>query len=268
MFSLKNGTKIGVISGKGAGKKRNKKELFLKNEKKEDFKNPDYISDSDSESEDEEEEFFNEVNIDYGLMQQYPNTDLDRECIYIAGPSGSGKSTYAANYLKQYKKAYPDNPIILFSRKPEDPVLDKLKPMRIMIDEDLLDDPITLDELRDSAVVFDDIDTIADKQLLAYIQHLRDDILEVARSYHTTCICTSHQITNYKATRVLLNEATSIVFFPKSGSSHGIKYCLKQYCGISDKKDLKKILNLPSRWVCLNKTYPMHVLYSFGAYKV
>lgn len=266
MFSLKSGNnKIAIINGRGVGKKKDKKDLFLKVEKK----NPDVNPKLNSDDESDDEGFFDELEIDYGLMQQHPNTKLERECLYIAGPSGSGKSTYAANYLREYKKAYPDNPIVLFSRKPEDDVLDQLDPIRIKLDfENMIDNPLTLDDLKDTACIFDDIDTISNKEIKEAVQSLRDDILEVGRSYHITCISTSHLLTNYKATRTLLNEATSITFFPKSGSSHGIKYCLKQYCGVNDKAQLKKILNLPSRWVTIQKTYPMYCLYSFGAYKL
>ncbi len=265
MFSLNSGTPIAIIRGKGAGKKGKKKTLYLKNDDINNFKKDE--EDWDSDNEEEEDKLFNNLEINYGLMQQYPNTKADRECLYITGPSGSGKSTYASEYIKQYKKAFPNNDFILLSRKPEDPVLDQLKPIRIKIDESLLDDPIDFKELENSCVLFDDIDTISNIKLRDYVQHLRDDILEVGRSSRITCICTSHLACNYKQTRTLLNEATSLVIFPRSGSSYQYKRMLKVYCGL-DKKQVQKILNLPSRWVCLHKSYPNYVLYALGAYAI
>ena len=71
---------------------------------------------------------FKEININDGKIEPIPDIEK-RQCSFIAGPSGSGKSTMAANYLEKYKKIFPDNKIIIFSRKDSDPVLDKIKPL-------------------------------------------------------------------------------------------------------------------------------------------
>ena len=209
-----------------------------------------------------------EFHIDDGEIVQLPNNSLDRECLYISGPSGSGKSTYVNKFIKQYKEMYPKNEVFLMSRLASDKSLDNNKHIkRIKINEELLDDPIDNSELENSAIIFDDIDTIRDKDLRDYVSDLRDDLLETGRHEKVTMLCTSHLLMDYKKTRTLLNEATSVTFFPNSGSSYHISRFLKVYCGFSN-NEIKRVLNLPSRWVTICKTAPMYVLYSQGIYLV
>jgi hypothetical protein len=74
---------------------------------------------------------------------------------------------------------------------------------------------------------------------------------------------------NYSSTRRLLNEATSVVIFPKAGSNNlNVKY-LKNYGGFSD-ESIEKILHLPSRWVAIYRTlHPaQYILHEKGCYLV
>lgn len=207
-----------------------------------------------------------EYHIDDGELQQVPNSDLERECLYISGPSGSGKSTYINKFTKQYKKMFPDNYVFMLSRLTEDKSLDDNKHIkRIQINDDLLNDPIDNSELENSAIIFDDIDTIKDKELREYVQYLRDDLLETGRHEKVTMLCTSHLLMDYKKTRTLLNESTSVTFFPKSGTTYHIIRFLKTYCGLN-KKQVERILSLPSRWITISKVAPMWILYNQGCY--
>ena len=112
---------------------------------------------------------FENMHLDEGKFQQIPNFNADkdniREILMVTGPSGSGKSTYICNYLKEYKKQYKNNPIYLFSTLKSDKSLDKMKPQRINISESLLEDPIVLDDLKDSICIFDDIEAIKDTKV-------------------------------------------------------------------------------------------------------
>lgn len=206
-----------------------------------------------------------EIVIHDGILRPLPSMD-SRQCIYVTGPSGSGKSTYIAKYAEMYKKQHKDkNPVVLFSRLGEDESLDYIKPTRIEITDELLEDPIEPEELTDTMTIFDDTDTIRDKKLLKEIDSLKDDLLQVGRHNNTHVVIVSHMMTNYKQTRAVLNECHAIVFFPKSGNRHAITYVLTKYFGVS-KKDLERIMDLPSRWVALYKNFPMFVLYEKGAY--
>jgi hypothetical protein len=209
---------------------------------------------------------YREITIKDGSIQVLPNINK-RECLYIAGPSGSGKSTYASAYMEMYKLMYPKRKLYIFSRVEKDETLDKLKPIRIKLDEELKNDPINPEELKCSCVLFDDIDTIREKDIAKAVKDLRTDLLETGRHEDVNVISTSHQITNYKDTRVLLNEATAITFFPSSGSTYHITRFLKMYCGL-DKRNIERALRLPSRWVTIYKTYPQYVVYEKGVYLI
>jgi hypothetical protein len=179
-------------------------------------------------------------------------------CIYIAGPSGSGKSTWIANYGHEYLRAFPGNKFWLISRKSEDKVLDNENPIRIVLNEELIESPIEPKEVSNSLVVLDDVDTIPNKGIKDNIMKLRSDLIETSRSEGVSVLCSGHQIMNYKNTRDLLNEATMVVIFPKTTMYQAKRY-LKEYMGL-EKAAIEKIVNLPSRWVCVMKTYPICIL--------
>ncbi len=207
-----------------------------------------------------------EINIHDGEILPYPSPVKNQTFRhYISGPSGSGKSVWVSKYIDQFVKLYPDREIFIFSDVDEDEVLDKYDPIRIMLDASLYENPIQSEELVDSLVIFDDIDSITDTKVKKAVASLRDSLLKRGRHENISVLVTSHQITNYSDTRVVLNEATSITIFPQSGSSHGIEYVLRKYCGLS-KLQIKKVMELPSRWVSVFKNYPMFVVSSKSAY--
>jgi energy-coupling factor transporter ATP-binding protein EcfA2 len=177
-----------------------------------------------------------------------------REVYYIAGASGSGKSYIAKSIAEIYKKLHPSREIYLISKLEEDSTLDtmKPKPKRINI-QTLIDDYPELDEFADCCLIFDDYDTFvgpAEK----VVHKLIDDLATMGRHTNTTMLCLSHYLTNYKKTRLLLNEATHLVVYPMATSFHALSYLLKTHCGLTkdDCRDLKKM----GRWVCLYKHYP------------
>lgn len=200
-----------------------------------------------------------------------PNVHLEREVCYIAGPSGSGKSTMCSNYIKTFKKVFPNNSFFLFSRKPSDKILDKLKPLRVPLNQDIVDNPIDINQDINSGslLLFDDCDTINDLGIKTAVNALLRDVLETGRSHNLSCILTSHLIngTDKNKTKTIFNEAHNITIFPQSGNPYAINYALKNYLGF-DSKTISKILKLPSRWVFISKTYPVYVLYENGAYIV
>lgn len=221
-----------------------------------------------------------EFVINDGMLEPVPNIDTERDVFYVSGPSGSGKSTFVATYLTNYCDIFPDNQIYMFSAVPSDPAFERFEEdgpkktrdrmTRIVLDADykeeiLAGEGLDVTDLENSAVVFDDVDVITDKTLLEHVLNLRSRCLEIGRHYNITTCCTTHQLCNYKATKILLQEATKVVVFPRAGSSYHIKRFLKEYCGMKA-KEIQRVLNLPSRWVMISKTYPQYILYKDGAY--
>lgn len=206
-------------------------------------------------------------NIDNNTMLPIFDPNEERKVFYIAGMSGCGKSTFTGEIIEQYIKMFPKNRIILFSNKPSDPALDKFKKLiRIELDDELLEVPITLDELKNSLVIFDDVEYTPNKKIGEELDRIRDLILQQGRSYKISFCYISHQLTNYKHSRVILNECHCCVLFPKLTTTYALKYLLEKYFGFN-KHNINKLKNLPSRWVCVNKIPPC-VIHQNGIYYI
>ena len=204
----------------------------------------------------------NELKFPKGMILP-PVEKGEREVIYIAGPSGVGKSTLAKDYIKAYQKLHKKNDIYLFSKVTDDETLKGLKNIfKIPINEQIVTDPIDHTEMKDSLVLFDDIDTINNKAQSQALTQLISDVLEIGRHANISVIITSHLINGHdkKRSRTILNEAHRTVIFPRSTTAHNVSYFLKEYLGLKDKELLKRIMDLKTRWVCLSQRYPMYAL--------
>jgi hypothetical protein len=184
---------------------------------------------------------------------------------FLSGAAGSGKSTYTNKYINEYKKCFPKNKIIIISKVNNDKAFtnNKHKIYKIEIDEEFIKDPPTGEELKNSLVIFDDIDTLQEPYL-STVLFLRDDLLETGRHHNIYMICTGHQLCNYKKTKLMLIESSSITFYPQ-GSKYHIKRFLKEYCGLEN-NIIKKVLKVPSRWCTIYKRYPQYVVHEKGVF--
>lgn len=207
----------------------------------------------------------NEINIKNGLLQPLPDIKVC-EKIYISAPSGAGKSHFVANWIKNGEKYIKPEieEIYLFSAIEIDKPLDVLNPVRIDLDDFLLDDMLELDDVKNSIVIFDDIDTIINTKIKKGVQKFRDFLLENGRHEKVRLLMTSHFLSNYKETRTMLNEATSVCFFPNITSMYHTRAFLKLHGGF-DKKQIEWILNINSRWICFYKTVPQYLIWETGA---
>jgi len=200
-------------------------------------------------------------------MRFFPIPQKKSERIYVPAPSGSGKSTFIGLYLKELRKISPKRKIFIFSRVDEDKPLDAFKnTFRIPLRREVFEkDPLEIQKFKDGIMIFDDIDTILDKALVKYIRNFRDDVLETGRHYGITIISTSHIITNFLATRTLINEANAIVLFPKGSSFYAVSNFLERYMGFS-KKQIRDVEKLKTRWIWFWKEYPKYAIYERGAF--
>lgn len=206
-----------------------------------------------------------EVVLDDAEFVPMFDTKQERSVFMVCGMSGSGKSTYTAALCKTYHQQYPKNKIILFSNKSEDPVFDRLSYIdRIIISDDLLTDPITLNELKDTLVLFDDIECNPSKDIAKELIRISDLILQQGRSFRCSFVYISHQSNNYKATRNILNECHHVVVFPAMTTRYSLNYLFGKYFGFN-KEVISKICKLPSRWVQITKSPPC-VLYKTGSF--
>ena len=123
-----------------------------------------------------------EVVIKDGVLIPLPNKEIV-EKVYISAPSGAGKSTWAGNYMKEYRKMFKDDDIYVFSSIEKDKSLDRNDPIRITLDEDLIQDPINPAEISNSLTVFDDTDTIQNARLKHSVAVFRDWLLEQGATF-------------------------------------------------------------------------------------
>lgn len=190
------------------------------------------------------------------------NDKAKRETIYVCGPNQAGKSTYVSNYLREYQKVHKDTPIYLFSRLEEDDVLDDIETIRVNCYE--LEPEYDIRQYEDSFCVFDDIDQFKNP-IGNILVDMINEILCNGAHYNISIIITNHLLSDYKRTRTILNEVSSITMFPYSGCRYQMKNILKYYIGL-EPEQIKKVLNLNSRWVTIFKDYPTTILYQSGVY--
>ena len=193
-----------------------------------------------------------------------PNNKINRNVNYIAGQSGSGKTYYTKLVVKELLKQKPDIPVYLFSPFDEDESLDEINPQRVEIGMDLVTDPIDPKELKNSCVIFDDIDSIKLKtkketrEVKEAIHMLLHQCLEIGRHYNIDVIQTNHLLCNGNETKRILNESHHITFFPHSCGRMSAKRLCEEYGGI-DMDTLKKIKKMKTRWTTIHKNFPIMV---------
>lgn len=214
-----------------------------------------------------EEELRTKILFDDTATMLFPLPQKLSERIYVPAPSGSGKSTFIGMYLDELKKKDKKRKIYIFSRVDNDEPLDRHKNVtRVPLEEDFFKKtPLKVEDFKKSILIFDDIDTIMNKNVVKYVRNFRDDVLETGRHYDITVISTSHLIANFLATRTLINEANAIVLFPRGSSFSAVSNFLERYLGFN-KEQIKYVKSLPTRWIWFWKEYPKYAIHEKGVF--
>lgn len=233
-----------------------------------------FVSESESESDDEYETDFYIENNKHGIrindkFSIFPS--IKSQCINIAAPRESGKSTLARQYANDYLKLFPNNNVIVISCVDSDKAYKGRKGFyRIPLDDDFMD--FDVDGLQKSLVIFDDIESGKEPQILKHAADMKDNLLmngrhigegksknKIYNENAPSVLVLCHQLMSWKATRINLSECDCIVIFPGSGSSYHMTRLMKVYCGF-DNKLIKKILKLNTRWCMIHKVSPQYIL--------
>ena len=195
----------------------------------------------------------------------YPTNKPER--VYIVGPNGSGKSWQAGKYCESYNKAYPKNKIIMFSPHEKDEAYAKALNLIIMdlSDETLYDGPMDITRLANCLIIFDDCESVQVPKSKKWLDAMEKDLILNGRKYGIYVLSIAHMMMNGGSTRHKIAEANRTVFFPHAGSSYHIVRYLTVYAGLS-KEQIRAIMAIKSRWVCLSASYPQYVLYDTGCY--
>ena len=200
---------------------------------------------------------FNELKIEGNetYFQIIPNTKVERQILYINGQSGSGKTYFIKQYLVEYKKLFPKNSIYCFSPFDDDISYDGVKIQNIKIEDELIDDNLTSKDFENCMCIFDDVEAISNRALKKEILRIMDDILTTGRHYRVSACVVFHEACAGNQTKKVLNESSSITFFPVVMGTRALKYLCESYLGL-DQAQIKRIRKLKTRACTIIKAYP------------
>ena len=203
------------------------------------------------------------------LKLAFPLPNEERLVMIISGANGCGKSTFIRLLLLDYFSAYKNRDFYLFSTQEYDTLDVFPNLIKISLDESFLKEPLTLDALRNSICIFDDVDSIRDKKIQKAVDGLKHDILKNGR-FHTPdgkrdisqdidVIITNHMVLGGHETKAMIHESFYYVLFPQGTTAHSIDTICKKYAGL-DKEQTQKVIKNESRAVIIHKNYPKYVL--------
>jgi len=203
---------------------------------------------------------FNEMKLKSPeYFQLIPNNKFERSILYVAGNSGSGKTYFIKKYLLEYKDMYPSNEIYCFSPFDEDKSFEGIKINHIKIDDELIEDKLTSKDFENSIVIFDDCEAIGDRSLKKEVERIMKDVLTTGRHHRVSACVVFHEICNGPQTKQILNESSSITFFPLNCGPRILKYLCENYLGL-DKAIIQRIKKLKTRACTVIKGYPKILL--------
>lgn len=201
--------------------------------------------------------------------------------LMVSAPPGGGKSHFNNKILKAaiavHKSISKGKPqFFVFSCQKEDPSLDDgLKLTRYPCsDETLLnlDEPLNVADFRGKNqmapnwVIFDDTESILNKNVNKLVEKLRNECLQQARHENLNVITVSHELMNGNKTKSMISNSSHVCIFPKAGNSSQISRFLKTYLNLNQDEIDKILKKIDSRWILICKKSPMYVMHSNGCY--
>ena len=63
-------------------------------------------------------------------------------------------------------------------------------------------------------MIFDDIDSLANKKIKEAVYQLLNEILQIGRHHKMSAIITNRSPTNFNRAKIILNECHIVVYFP------------------------------------------------------
>lgn len=205
-----------------------------------------------------------------GKFEFIPSFQSER--IYICGPSECGKSYQVARYIEKYKKYHPKNKVYLISdtndKNDEINKYTQSIPLEFINNsirklkkyEKRIENPITPEDFQDSLVIFDDVDSITDKETYKSVLSLNDQIFKKGRHHNTSIIRTNHKCTeNGGDTIYSLNNSQVIIVYPMAGNHAAIKNVIRTYFGVNNEVG-NDIVSMNTRWVAIRKSSPLTMI--------
>lgn len=186
--------------------------------------------------------------------------------ILISGQSGSGKTTMATKILNMYMNTIKEDDrreIFLCSPtsgREGDAMYNFVKKEKIRmlpITDEFFnkENTITLEELKDTVIIFDDIEGVQKKVHRDAIYQLIHSILTNGRRDNIKCIIISHNIrTGDRIYRTILFETQLTIFCGIQNKKHLASY-LNDYIGVSSNDIIKEAIELKdqNRYLVISK---------------
>lgn len=202
----------------------------------------------------------------YFEILPHANEDT-RDIYFLAGPSGCGKSTIATQIATNYHKMYPDRDVFVISHLDKDDTLDQMDFIKRLNLQKLYEQDPDVNDFADCMIIADDYEAVegdVGKWIMNFLDqcmimgrcHSKDE--KEGRQGNISMILIRHQLSDYKKTRLLLMESSSLIFYPQSTAYHALQYVLKNQLGLE--KDEVKSLRKMGRYVMASKVYPQYLL--------
>lgn len=171
-----------------------------------------------------------------------------RTTINIIGAAGKGKSTLSMKFARVYREMFPDRGIVVISPNADMPFLDELNIFVIDGTDEKAHLHFVATESRlgkkdfiDHLVIFDDIESYADKAVKKGVHGLKDELLMNGRHTGTSVIICGHVLLGGLETKTALNESDYLSYFMNGAElSKKEKDAIDRLCPGA----VKKIMNI------------------------
>jgi hypothetical protein len=195
--------------------------------------------------------------LDKSMFEQIPSSMM--KIIYVVGASGAGKSFWASKYIDCYLKIFSGAKFYLFSNLEKDEIIDKLNPLRLILDESIFENPLQISDIeKGSIILFDSADCFTNKKIQNAVDIFRDQLLEKNKNMNISIIITSHMIGKDK---LILTNTSALILFPHRNNLCEYSSTLTKYFGYS-KSQINHLSNISSssRWLSIINVYPRCII--------
>ena len=165
---------------------------------------------------------FEEADQAYLRLNYDTREERTNYIVGVFGASGSGKS-YSVCQLLLRDPAFNEyeRVVLVGSVGEEDPSYEPLRDkawerFTFINTRDIKPGDLVVRNYAHCALVFDDIDSEADRKVRKQIQHFRDRCLQTARHYSIRVINTAHLFNSYRETAKIRNSARYLFILPRS----------------------------------------------------
>ena len=205
-------------------------------------------------------------------FQQLVPVEADKRFVqFIGGRSGAGKSYASAGLIKVFQKLHPGSPVfgVCKTKLKDDavyaPLGIKQLPVSVFYAATGKLDIKALFGDGGCLVLFDDWDSFEGEEMETVLAAIKD-IVNLGRKMNISIICTSHMLSDYAKTRVILREAQYLTFFPEHEQAGAMEYTCRKTLGL--KADVVEEMNHLGRWVTLHNTRPKFLLSKNKAFMI